>query len=159
MSTENRTKVCTKCGEEKPLSKFHKDRTKSSGHVSKCKKCKKIYRKKYYENHRKQEIENARRRMKGNELSIQHYKYHYNRQKKSKITKAIATAKRRGYGFNLICPIPDEWDGSYYCFHHINNSDVVAVSKKIHNKYRSNNTETHREKMKNYIRKVYGDIV
>jgi len=38
-----RTRVCTKCGETKPLSKFHKKPGGKDGRQSKCKSCVKIY--------------------------------------------------------------------------------------------------------------------
>ncbi len=34
-------KVCQKCGEEKSLSDFHRNRTKSDGHNGICKGCQK----------------------------------------------------------------------------------------------------------------------
>lgn len=39
-------KVCTKCKEEKPLSRFHKDKTKKKGCCSWCKTCVRIKAKK-----------------------------------------------------------------------------------------------------------------
>jgi hypothetical protein len=41
-------KVCTKCGEEKELSEFHKNKTCKYGHKSTCKECIKIDHKNYY---------------------------------------------------------------------------------------------------------------
>ena len=37
------TKCCTKCGEEKPLDKFSKDRRDKSGRQPKCKSCNRAY--------------------------------------------------------------------------------------------------------------------
>ena len=37
------TKVCTVCGEDKPLVEYHKDRTSSDGHKPMCKSCKGKY--------------------------------------------------------------------------------------------------------------------
>ena len=34
------TKTCTKCGSTKPLSEFHKDKSKPDGHCPRCKECK-----------------------------------------------------------------------------------------------------------------------
>lgn len=34
-----KTKICSKCREEKPLSEFRKDKTKKDGYYSSCKKC------------------------------------------------------------------------------------------------------------------------
>ena len=37
------TKICAKCGKEKPLDEFHKDSTRISGHYPRCKICVKEY--------------------------------------------------------------------------------------------------------------------
>ena len=56
------TFVCYSCKEEKPLSEYHKHANRPRGHVSECKSCKSIYRKKYFkENYDK---ENSRARIK-----------------------------------------------------------------------------------------------
>ena len=38
------TKKCTKCGIEKPLTEFDKDKSKKDGHASNCKSCKANWR-------------------------------------------------------------------------------------------------------------------
>ena len=38
------TKRCSKCGVEKPLSEFHRDKTHKDGYHNQCKECKKKYR-------------------------------------------------------------------------------------------------------------------
>jgi len=44
-------KICIKCGEEKPLSEFHRHKNRPGGHRSDCKDCRRLYRqKKYHEN-------------------------------------------------------------------------------------------------------------
>ena len=40
-----KTKVCTKCGIEKPIESYHRDKTKSSGRSSHCNECKNESRK------------------------------------------------------------------------------------------------------------------
>lgn len=55
------SKRCSKCGEVKPISEFHiRDRNKGS-YVSRCKDCKKHYRKQYYEDNREKENKNSKR--------------------------------------------------------------------------------------------------
>lgn len=44
------TKQCSKCGEEKILSEFSKNKSTKDGHLTKCKCCEKLYRKDNYEN-------------------------------------------------------------------------------------------------------------
>jgi hypothetical protein len=46
-------KKCTKCGEQKPLSEFHKDKTAKMGIRSICKKCYSSFHANYYENNTK----------------------------------------------------------------------------------------------------------
>lgn len=41
------TKVCTKCGIEKPLDQFYKDRTRKDWYWCHCKSCKRVTEKKY----------------------------------------------------------------------------------------------------------------
>ena len=43
------TKTCTKCGEEKALTEFHKRRTRKCGVSSHCKRCQHKYYKEYYQ--------------------------------------------------------------------------------------------------------------
>ncbi len=43
-------KVCNKCGEEKPLEEFGKNRTRSDGYTRQCKKCRQEYRRRYRKN-------------------------------------------------------------------------------------------------------------
>lgn len=43
-------KICTKCGEKKPLTEFYKDATSKSGATYQCKKCAASYNKARYEN-------------------------------------------------------------------------------------------------------------
>ena len=42
------TKVCTKCGETKPINEFVKDRSRKSGYKNCCKRCHAIDSVKYY---------------------------------------------------------------------------------------------------------------
>ena len=46
---ESLTKICTCCGEEKPLDLFTYDKRSSDGRVSRCKECKKLDNKKSHE--------------------------------------------------------------------------------------------------------------
>ena len=45
-------KTCKECGETKPVSEFHRNKSMADGHQSSCKPCRARYRAKYYvENH------------------------------------------------------------------------------------------------------------
>ena len=48
MVSENGTKVCCKCGKEKPVSEFHKDKNSSDGYTYQCKECRNAKYKEYY---------------------------------------------------------------------------------------------------------------
>jgi len=59
-------KKCTKCGEDKDLSEFHKDKSKSSGLYPQCKECKKHFmrsKKDSYSETRKKYIERNKERI------------------------------------------------------------------------------------------------
>lgn len=43
-----KSKICSKCNEDQPLSSYHKNKDSPDGHQSVCKECKKHYRKHYY---------------------------------------------------------------------------------------------------------------
>lgn len=55
-----KTKKCTKCGRELPLSEFYNDSTKKDGHSSLCKRCILLRVKKYDSEHRKEKAEYSR---------------------------------------------------------------------------------------------------
>lgn len=40
-------KACNECGEEKPLTEFHRNAKSKDGHLNSCKPCRKIYSDKY----------------------------------------------------------------------------------------------------------------
>lgn len=54
------TKICTKCGEEKPLSQFNKDKHHFDGFTSSCKKCRSEYAKEYHKQNAEKRIASYR---------------------------------------------------------------------------------------------------
>lgn len=48
-------KTCTKCGIQKPLEEFGKDKKRKDGHVAQCKECLKAYRKEYHKKNKDKE--------------------------------------------------------------------------------------------------------
>lgn len=48
MTTVERRKTCQRCGQRKPLSKFHRDNQSRDGHVAWCKACREAYRREVY---------------------------------------------------------------------------------------------------------------
>ena len=51
------TKICNKCGKEKPLDQFVKNSSKSDGHSNQCINCRHDYYKKYYALNKKRILE------------------------------------------------------------------------------------------------------
>lgn len=83
-------KKCIKCGIEKPLFDFAKDKTKKDGHVSTCKVCRKAYLNSFYSD--------TEKRLKKNEAS--RLDYHKNRdsilkKNKERYEKNIEAVRKR----------------------------------------------------------------
>lgn len=55
-------KQCSKCGESKPLSEYHRDKHSKDGHVQRCKECVKIKTLDWLEKNRERNAENCRKR-------------------------------------------------------------------------------------------------
>jgi len=70
------TKVCSKCGKEKPLSEFHKDKVQVSGLACRCKDCKKEY------NRIRNSFNKEQRSKKSREYYLKHRNKILERQKK-----------------------------------------------------------------------------
>ena len=119
-------KTCSKCGRLLPDSEFNTHKGKYKSLSAYCKTCLKEY-------HRKQTLS-----------------------KEGKLYYAIRDAKKRGLGFNLVYDLPDNWHGNIeYVYHHINDNDVVALPKKIHDKNTGVSTEKHRDLLKPFVNKIY----
>ena len=59
--TDEKTKVCSKCGQELPLSEFHKDKSCVDGVKNQCKSCLKEYHKIRYETHKSDVLTHQRK--------------------------------------------------------------------------------------------------
>ena len=59
--TDEKTKVCSKCGRELPLSEFYKDKSRKDGVRYMCKSCRKELRKIRYETHKSDVLTHARK--------------------------------------------------------------------------------------------------
>lgn len=53
---EEPTKVCSRCGQEKPLTEFSPNKTCKDGHIGQCKKCNAEYKRKWYHNRKAGEV-------------------------------------------------------------------------------------------------------
>ena len=58
VKVEEGFKICSKCGQVKPIGDFNKCKMASDGLQRWCKQCKKAVRKEYYQNHRENELKN-----------------------------------------------------------------------------------------------------
>ena len=67
------------------------------------------------------------------------------------------TRRKRELGWNKIMdnPFPEEIEIEW---HHIDNKNVVAIPKYIHQKYIGYQRKKHRELLESYVKKIYGDI-
>ena len=54
------TKLCTKCGQVKPVSEFGLNKSKKDGLQSHCKECVKAYKKKHYEENKQYYLDKAK---------------------------------------------------------------------------------------------------
>lgn len=117
------TKVCFKCGEEKPLSEFYKHPKMADGHLNKCKECTKKDAGKNYERNSQDEGWMEKERARGRE---KYSRLGYNK----KYPHAHPTTKKiRGYLEKRI-DIPEGYE-----IHHWNYGrlyDVFLLSRKAH---------------------------
>lgn len=58
--TDGGTKRCSKCGVDKPLSEYHRDRQKADGHTPVCKACRRVCNRAYYQKNRPRRVEHKR---------------------------------------------------------------------------------------------------
>ena len=91
------TKVCSKCGVEKEICEFRKDKTKRDGIYPSCKNCKLLWRR---EN---KELTNAsnRRSKKNNAEKIKKYNSEYNKKNRERINKKIQERHKNDILFKL----------------------------------------------------------
>ena len=80
-----KTKFCTKCGEEKNLSEFYKNRSKKNGYNSYCKLCSKKCFEKYYEDNKEVILKQQKEYAKINEKKIAKQNKEYYKENKEKI--------------------------------------------------------------------------
>ena len=66
------TKVCSRCGEEKPLTSeyFHKYKPSKDGLRAACKECRKLETKEYYENNKEQVLEKNKKWVESNKERV-----------------------------------------------------------------------------------------
>jgi hypothetical protein len=83
------TKICSKCKEEKEVCEFNKDSVRKDGLRGECKSCRKIIKKKYYDENQIKILEKKKNFYENNKeyLKQKSLEYHYNNVKKIKERK------------------------------------------------------------------------
>jgi len=102
------TKICTRCGAEKPLSEFTKDKRYSLGVTSRCKICTNEMKNKWRSDNKDKVAEwtMSYRSCNGEKIKEGKMKYHLNNLEKVLLGAAKARAKRSAMEFNLdVCDI------------------------------------------------------
>ena len=59
METDIKTKVCSKCGRELPITEFTPNKTSKGGHVGRCKDCTNAYQRERYARKKGKTLEQA----------------------------------------------------------------------------------------------------
>lgn len=93
-------KICFKCGEEKPLTEFYKNKGMADGRVNKCKDCTKISVSENYRKNRSHYAEYEQKRWRDSKRRAKAVEYQRNTRKqnltKYKATNAVNNALRDG---------------------------------------------------------------
>ncbi len=85
------------------------------------------------------------------------YQTKYNKSKEGNINKAKAGAKERGFGFNVLFPNPFSSETKIH-WHHVNDTDVVAVPAEVHKDNSNPDPKEHRRLMEPIVEEIYGNI-
>ncbi len=151
-SAEEQTKECSKCGQEKPLSGFHKDKSGRLGVVSWCKVCVSEYKKQYHQKNkdkiaarqkqyrqenRDKELERSKQYYQENRDKMLEYAKQYQQENRDKITEY----KKQYYQENR------EKMSEYYKQYRQENRDKISA-------YRHENRDKISEGMKQYCQNL-----
>lgn len=90
-----KTKVCSKCKQEKPLSEFWKHKQCKGGYNTHCKKCVRKYQREYYKTHSKQEMARTTKYRNKNRERCNSYTRNYYAKQREKVIKH--------YGNKCVC--------------------------------------------------------
>jgi hypothetical protein len=93
LEDEEPMKKCTKCGELKPFSEFHKDKCSKDGLKSQCKKC----MKEYYENNKEKINKQQKEYRENNKEKILEYQKEYYENNKEKILEQRKEYRENNY--------------------------------------------------------------
>jgi len=82
------SKVCSKCGKEKPLTDFYKDNRTKGGYAAQCKDCRRPHDEKYYKTH-------------SEHVSKKCNAYRIKKWARSKAMNALNSHRRQGHTINI----------------------------------------------------------
>lgn len=88
-------KTCSKCGAEKPLDEYHRDKNRKNGRESRCKPCKRTYRAEHYARNREAELEHRADYYQQNQEAIRVYKAEYRQANRKAILARQAEYRAR----------------------------------------------------------------
>ena len=119
-------KICSKCGESRPMSEFYHDKNKKDGHQPWCKICAAEYERKYYEANREKKIE----------YSCEWYKA--NREKKAEYDREYRKANREKLSAHCreYCEAHREEKAEYDCKYREANREKIAEYKREYDRKR-----------------------
>ena len=128
------TKICTKCGEEKPLDEYYKGDRKY-GRRPVCKKCESVRAKKYY---------------KINSDKLKEYCRKYRKENREKVLEADRE-RNRIHRLNLTSTDKEKIK-KYNAQYGLDNKDKILIKRKI---YRDSRTDAEKGKIKEYHKKLW----
>ena len=156
MNVTIETKVCTKCGEDKPLSEYPKRKVSKDGHRNDCKVCRSAERKAYREANREKVSAGKKAYREDNREKVAAYqKAHYeaNREKIKAAKKAYYEANREKK--KAYYEANREKVAAYQKAHYEANRDEIAAWQKAYRAERWANDPEYRAKVyaSNLLRK------
>ena len=163
------TKICTKCGEEKPVTEeyFNKSNKYIDGYTYYCKVCISGYKKQYYQKNKDKLKSKTKTYEKNNKAKIAEYKRIYRQKNKSKLLKYFEQYRKENIKY--ISKYKKQWAEKNkdrllikYKQNYIENREVVIERSKEYSrnnmgkrikyskKYYENNKEKHADRVKRY---------
>ena len=94
---EKKTKVCSKCKEEKPITEFGKDKGRKDGRKYNCKVCRRESQKKYYEDNQEKERARIKKYKEDNREKISAWRKKYYEENPEK----VRASQKKYYEENL----------------------------------------------------------
>ena len=135
------TKVCAKCGQEKPVEMFAKNKTRKDGLCNWCRACNSLYKAQYRAEH-EEEIRNAKKKCyeAKKEQYLQHFKENYYKHQKERIAYSVKWGKDNRERRNAT--------------HRKHRAENLEKFREKERKYR----ETHKEQIMDYARKTAWNV-